>query len=55
MYLRICGSFKSEKNNWGRKSQIGKWQLCKLQKYMVRKSRIRKLARLRKFLKSKII
>jgi hypothetical protein len=30
MYLRICGSFKSSKNNWVRKSQI-----CKSQKYTV--------------------
>ncbi len=27
MFLRICGSFKSAKNNWARKSQI-----CKSQK-----------------------
>ncbi len=26
MYLRICGSFKSAKNNWVRKSQIRKSQ-----------------------------
>jgi hypothetical protein len=39
MYLRICGSFKSTKNYWVRKSQIRKSQ-----KYVVRKSQIRKSA-----------
>jgi hypothetical protein len=43
MYRRICGSFKSAKNNWVRKSQI-----LKSQKYMFRKSQIRKLLHLRK-------
>jgi len=50
MYLRICGSFKSATNNWIRKSEIRKSQ-----KYIVRKSQIRKLSHLWKVRKSKKI
>ncbi len=49
MYLRICGSLKSAKSNWVRKSQLRKSQITKNTVYGLQTAnfQIRKLSHLR--------